>query len=214
MSVTVRGKAKVQWRPDFTVLAESPDGLELDADGNLHDLTATLTNTADGSPVADRVIQLSTSPVGNVGDGSLKRTSSSGVATFRVSKSTDGAVTYTASLIPNPPSSSPAVTDDVTIVWGTAFYLFSYPSDSTSPSGADFGPVELVLSTTDVILTPAVGESITVTPIGVIGAIDGTGHLTFMLPDHAPGAVVYTLTVPTLSSGLSSVSNVFTHTWT
>lgn len=214
MSVTVRGKAKVEWRPNFTLVVESPDGTSLPADGELHDLIATLTNTADGTPVVGRTLKLSTDPTGNTGDGKRRRTDSEGKVTFRVSKSSNGSVEYTVSLVPEPATSLPTIEDDITIAWGSGFYLFVFPSDSTSPSGSDFGPVDMVLSTTDVVLTPAVGEQITVTPIGVIGVIDMTGHLLFMLPDHPPGAVVYTLTVPGLASGVSSVPNTFTHTWT
>lgn len=214
MSVTVRGQAKVRWKPNYTIVADSPDGTSLDADGVLHDLIVTLTNTADGSPVVGRTIRLHTDPTGNTGDGKSKITNADGEATFRVSKSVTGAVIYTASLVPVPPTSDPTVEDDITISWGSGFYLFIFPSDSTSVSGSDFGPVDMALSSTDGVFTPVVGEPITVTPIGAIGATDGTGHLLFTLPDHPPGAVLYTLTVPSLASGTSSVPNTFTHTWT
>lgn len=210
MSVTVRGKTKVQWRPDFTLVVDSPDGLSLDSDGEEHDLTATLTQTSNGDPVVGRTISLHTVPAGEAGDGKRFTTDNEGKVTFRVSDLQAESVEYTASLIPRPPTSEVTIEASLTIQWGTGFFLQGFPTDSTSASGSDFGPVQMILSTGPVF-NPAAGVSCTVTPIGSIGATDLGGIIDFMLPNHPPGAVVYTLTVPTVVGGVPAF---FTHTWT
>lgn len=118
MSVTVRGQAKVRWKPDFTLTFSSTDGLSLDPGTTTHPLVATLTNTADGSAVEGRTIRLTTNPTPRIGDTSRRVTDVNGQATFNVSNPSVESVIYTASLIPRPPTTEPTVTESLTITWG------------------------------------------------------------------------------------------------
>jgi hypothetical protein len=135
MSTTVRGKAKVEWRPDFTLTFTSTDGLTLDPGTETHPLVATLTNTVDGSPVEGRTIKLTTSPE-RVGHGEREMTDGEGKCTFEVSNVATESVVYTASVIPRPPTSEPTVTADLTIQWGGVIC-------NQCNADIDIGPVEV-----------------------------------------------------------------------
>lgn len=116
--ITVTGQAIVDWKPKFTLEVESPDGTQLDPDGEQHELIATLTRTATGDPVSGRTIKLRTSPTGEVGDTRRLLTDNDGQVTFLISDDEEEVVEYTVSLIPKPPTSRPTVTDDISIQWG------------------------------------------------------------------------------------------------
>lgn len=118
MSYTVRGIAKVTWKPNYTISISSPDGLAFDKGTTRHPLVVSLSRTADGTGVANRTILLTTSPTGRPGHGSLARTNTAGSARFSVYDTVDETVTYTANLIPSPTSSMPTISDSLTIVWG------------------------------------------------------------------------------------------------
>ena len=120
MAVTVRGKAKIDWKPNYTLTFTSTDGLTLDPGTTLHPLVATLTNTSTGAVITDRVIRLTTSPTPRVGSGQRRTTDANGQVTFQVSNVSVESVVYTASLIPEPAISEPTVTTDLTITWGGA----------------------------------------------------------------------------------------------
>lgn len=209
MSFTVRGTCAVFWKPAYTLTAESPDGTELDADGKEHDLIATLTKTVSGVPVPNRTLKLKTDPVDEVGHNKRKRTNSSGQVTFKVSNLDTESVEYTVSLVPRPATSSPTVADDLTIQWGAGYFLQAFPSDAAAGVGSPYGPVQMTLYQLDEV-TPAVGVSCVVDPIGTIGVTDGFGNILFNVPSHGAGAVLYTLTDPPVSGG---VPPFFTLTW-
>lgn len=140
--ITVRGNAKILWKPDYTLVFTSPDGLSLDANST-HTLIATLTNTADGSPVANRFIRLSTNPTPRNGDGAQFRTNAEGVVTFTISNGSVESVVYLAEVIPVPPTTEPTVTQSLTIDWGTPSGTCNSDisnSDGVIPVGTD--PVE------------------------------------------------------------------------
>jgi len=116
--ITVRGKTKVEWTPDFTLTFTSTDGTTLDPGTTLHPLVATLTQTSNGEPVVGRTIRLTTDPTGRVGHGVRGTTDVNGEVTFQVSDVATETVVYTASLIPRPATSLPTLTEDLTIMWG------------------------------------------------------------------------------------------------
>lgn len=116
--ITVRGKAKINWKPNYTLTFTSSEGLSLNP-GDTTSLVATLTNTADGTPVPNRKIMLTTNPTPRTGDEARKTTNAEGVATFTgITNPSVESVVYTASLIPKPATSLPTVTTDLTIEWG------------------------------------------------------------------------------------------------
>ena len=133
MAVTVRGKAKIDWKPNYTLTFTSTDGLTLDPGTTLHPLVATLTNTSTGAVITDRVIRLTTSPTPRVGSGQRRTTDANGQVTFQVSNVSVESVVYTASLIPEPAITDPTVTADVTITWGGVVCTTCNADISTSP---------------------------------------------------------------------------------
>lgn len=131
--ITVRGKAKINWKPNYTLTIESSGGLTVDAGGTTI-LTATLTNTATGNPVPNRKITLTTDPSPRTGDGARKTTNADGVVTFEVSNVQVESVQYIASLVPNPPTTEPTVTADLTIAWGGVVCSTCYTDIQSSPA--------------------------------------------------------------------------------
>lgn len=99
MPITVRGVQVVEWIPNYALTLVSDDGLSLPADGDLHRLTATLTNIATSQLVSGKQIRLSTVPLNRVGD-LAQSTTKGGKAYFRVSDTFTEVVNYRAFLLP------------------------------------------------------------------------------------------------------------------
>lgn len=129
--VTVRGTAQVFWKPDYTLVLSSVDGLSLDSDGKLHLLIATLTHTSSGLPVSSTLVRLATDPRGRRGDRSQHFTDGSGLVTFTVSDNDDESVEYTA-FVPGK-----GIEASLTIQWGSSnqWYLL-FPA---GPGTIDIG---------------------------------------------------------------------------
>ena len=173
MSVTVRGKAKIDWKPAYTLTMASPDGVSFSADGATHDLTATLTRTSDGTLISNRTIGLATSPVGRVGDGLRATTDVNGKATFRVSNTDAEVIAYTGSLIPDPPTSDPTITGSINLYWSTTgftpIFLFQCSMSSSTPG-------------------PSVGSPATITTNGTSAVDLGVGFVATAFPSGSTAA--------------------------
>ena len=213
MSFTVRGVTQVQWGPDYILTLDSPDGTSLDADGKPHPLVAKLVKTSNGAPVSGRNIRLSTSPGGEVGDGSRKMTDSSGKVTFTVSDSSSETVDYTATLVMASGSPTP-LTATESIQWGggDAWWNVSggawgepFALGSLTPGDAVF----ILKDNQDPALgVPIVGAMITIgtTPAGrvgdgvVAGPTDINGEVDLMAilnAESVTGGVSYVITAAT-----------------
>lgn len=218
MSVTVRGQTKVEWRPNMTLTANSPDGTSLDADGEEHDFTATLTNIANGSPVPDRVISLNTNPVSRTGHNSRKITGADGKVTFTIADLFNEVVIYTVSLVPIPPISEPTVTDDETITWGTGALLIDLSFTDNVGGIQNVGNSAIVTATCTVSGAPVAGISVTLqtTP----GGQDGDGEIkvtnisgvaTWTVSESSPVVVQYDASA--ISPGTINSMNTDDITW-
>lgn len=187
MSFVARGITQVVWRPNYTLVLESVDGLSLDADGEPHTLIATLTNTSTGAPIPNKKLLLTTSPAGEVGFGKVKITDSTGRVTFSVSDDDSESVVYTCSLLPER-----VIQDSITIVWGgTEVEVLAQgytPTDFPTHYGSPYTITFIVVRHDDEV-TPVEGVTVTFTtsPAGhdgdgvVAGPSDVNGLLTLIV---------------------------------
>ncbi len=204
MSFTVRGVTQVQWGPDYILTLDSPDGTSLDADGKPHPLIAKLVKTSNGAPVSGRNIRLSTSPGGEVGDGSRKMTDSSGKVTFTVSDSNNETVDYTATLVMASGSPTP-LTATESIQWGTSDIIAFTEGGGGIHTFGDTIMVRLFASSTDSpVMTPVENVVMTLraaalgpTPVGdghVFGPTGPDGYTEFLsITQTNPGMSPYTV---------------------
>lgn len=109
----------MRWKPAYTLVVASADGVSLKADGKNHVLTATLTRMSTGAAVPSRNIRLLTSPSSRTGNGKVAWTDGHGVSRFDVSDPNDETVVYTASLLPG---GSPSA--NLSIVWANTAFRF------------------------------------------------------------------------------------------
>lgn len=196
MSITVRGKAKVEWRPNYTLDVDSPDGTSLPADGFFHDFTATLTNTTTGDPIPNRTLKLKTDPIDRDGHNQRKTTDANGEVTYRIADSFDEVVVYTVSLLPDPPTSVPTITADETITWGTGALLVTL-SFTCPPVQVLDVPIDVTCTAT-VSGSPVSGISITLQTNpggkdgdGEIKVTNGSGVATWTVVESIAGLVQY-----------------------
>lgn len=197
--ITIRGVTQVVWVPNYTLTLTSPDGLELEADGEEHTIIATLLNTATGAAVPNRTIRLLTTPSARVGNGKRARTDIEGKARFVVSNEDDESIDYEAQLAPQF-----AVTGDLTIQWGEAGQLVGVDwtiDSNTAPPGPPYQvnvPVPVFVSVvTSPGGVPVVGVTVTMQSSlsGATfdcGPTDGSGIASGSFVESINGQALYT----------------------
>ncbi len=190
MPITVRGSATVLWKPPWTLTLTSPDGLDLDADGESHPLQVRLLHTVTGLPIANRQVLLETDPRGRIGDKAIKWTDANGRCTFNVSSETDESVLYRAAVM-----TASNIEDTLTIQWGEE------PEPIIASGQAISAPLAVTMN-----VTAAYSDDCTMGRISIVAVTCGLGFSQVITSVTDSLGTVYTLVQSATAAGANIVS--------